>query len=149
MIEKVEQKLKQCGVVYRLGTYSSSAKNALEAAAEMGVEIECIGKSLLFKNDKKFVLFVLPSNAKVNLQRLSEKMKSLTMASVSEIKDVTGHEIGTVTPLDLKTTMPIYLDSSLLMRPEMGISSGQKGTEILLRPQDLVTCVSAEVIDLI
>lgn len=148
MIEKIKQKLKQFGVTYRLGMYSPQVKNAFEAASEMGVSIECVGKSLLFKNTQGFVLLVLPSSSKANLQKLSKTMGPLILASVSEIKDITGHEIGTVTPLDLKTEIPIYVDSSLMTRQEIGISSGQKGMEIILKPQDLVDCTSAKVIDL-
>ena len=61
-------------------------------------------------------------------QALIEKVRALfgyrrmTCVDKAEVAEITGYEIGTVTPLLLKTNMPIVFDSTLLSEPWVTIS---------------------------
>lgn len=50
----------------------------------------------------------------------------MTCVSIDHVKEITGYEIGTVTPLNLKTEMPILFDHSIISQNEVTISSGSK-----------------------
>ena len=63
----------------------------------------------------------------------------MTCASIDHVKEITGYEIGTVTPLNLTTQIPILFDHSIISQNEITISSGSKMAGIALATTDLLT----------
>ncbi|MGD8730487.1 MAG: hypothetical protein PVH92_01295, partial [Anaerolineales bacterium] len=55
---------------------------------------------------------------------------------------------GAVTPLAIHRSYPIYIDETVILWPEVGISAGAKGLEILLAPQDLLDVTGAKAADI-
>ncbi|MBO9128962.1 YbaK/EbsC family protein [Bacillus sp. 165] len=86
-----------------------------EAARALGIEGAQIAKTILFKSNKRFGLFVTAGDVRVN----SKKVKRLLgggkpkLATPEEVKDITGFQIGGVCPFALHTDVPVFLDESL------------------------------------
>jgi Cys-tRNA(Pro)/Cys-tRNA(Cys) deacylase len=53
-----------------------------------------------------------------------------------------------VTPLAIHRSYPVYIDETVVLWPQVGISAGAKGLEILLAPQDLLRATSAQTADI-
>jgi Cys-tRNA(Pro)/Cys-tRNA(Cys) deacylase len=50
--------------------------------------------------------------------------------------------------LAIHRSYPIYIDETVILWPEVGISAGAKGLEILLAPQDLLDVTGAKAADI-
>ena len=50
----------------------TSARTALEAASSLGCEVGAIVKSLLFKTDNKFALFLVAGDKKASLRKIKK-----------------------------------------------------------------------------
>ncbi|MFC7371673.1 YbaK/EbsC family protein [Fictibacillus iocasae] len=87
-----------------------------EAAARLlGVETAQIAKSILFKCNDEFGLFVAAGDVRVDQKKVKQQLGAgkVKMASAEEVLEKTGFEPGAVCPYALATKLPIYLDESL------------------------------------
>lgn len=143
MAENIETFLNSQNIKFEIKNYSPLAKNAREAAEEMGMPEERLLKSLLLKSKSGYILLLIPSSAKIDFNELSQRLnEKYELAPPEDVADLTGYQIGTVSPFCLKTNIPIYLDKAALAMDFVGVGSGEKGKEIILRPNDLLKIVS-------
>ena len=70
----------------------TSARTALEAASSLGCEVGAIVKSLLFKTDNKFSLFLVAGDKKASLRKIKKNIKfdDVSMATAEDVKNITG-----------------------------------------------------------
>lgn len=149
-IQKIEDLLTRKNISYKIVNYSPNAKDASEAATQIGLPLERIIKSLVFKSGNIFIILLIPSPKRVNIQKVSLELSSkISMASPKETSKVTGYKIGAVTVFELKTKLPIYIDSSVMEYDKISIASGTRGIEIILSPNDLKEITEANVSNLI
>ena len=93
----------------------SSAKTAIEAASSLGCEVGAIVKSLLFKTENTFTLFLVSGDKKASLNKIKKTLniKDASMASPDEVKNITGYTIGGVSPVGHLNKIEILIDHSL------------------------------------
>mgnify|MGYP001456855308 FL=1 len=93
----------------------NSARTALEAASSLGCEVGAIVKSLLFKTENQFTLFLVAGDKKASLNKIKKtlKIKDALMASADEVKNITGYTIGGVSPVGHLNKIDIFIDNSL------------------------------------
>jgi Cys-tRNA(Pro)/Cys-tRNA(Cys) deacylase len=70
------------------------------------------------------------------------------MAPQRDLFALTGYERGAVTPLAIARNYPIWIDETVELWDEVGISAGAPGLEILLAPQDLLRVTEAQRADI-
>ena len=73
-------------------------------------------------------------------------MSRLTMASPEEVFEVTGHQIGTVSPFGLKTPVPILADQNVFTQTAVSLGSGKAGVAIMMLTKDLKNALDGIVI---
>ena len=114
-VRRVEKSLKQFDPSMNIITLDSSAKTAKEAASSLGCKIGAIIKSLLFKTDKTFTLFLVSGDKKASLNKIKKilNIKDASMASADDVKNITGYTIGGVSPVGHLKTIEIFIDNSL------------------------------------
>ena len=93
----------------------TSARTALEAASSLGCEVGALVKSLLFKTDNKFTLFLVAGDKKASLRKIKKNIKfeNVFMATAEDVKNITGFTIGGVSPVGHLQNVDIYIDNSL------------------------------------
>ena len=93
----------------------NSARTALEAASSLGCEVGAIVKSLLFKTENRFTLFLVAGDKKASLNKIKKtlKIKDALMATADEVKSITGYTIGGVSPVGHLNKIDIFIDNSL------------------------------------
>ena len=115
--------------------------NSLEQAAqERGQEPEQVVRSLLFRLAKGYYIMVLIAGpAQVSWPTLRQYMgqSRITMADQGEVLQVTGYELGAVSPFGLPSTLRILVDESVFKPEEVSIGSGERGMTVILRSDDL------------
>ena len=114
-VRRVERILRDFNSSKKIIILKTSARTAHDAAASLGCEIGAIVKSLLFKTENSFTLFLGAGDKKASLNKIKKKLniKDASMASADDVKNYTGFTIGGVSPIGHLKKVDIFIDSSL------------------------------------
>ena len=114
-VKRAENSLKQFDPNLSVIVLDSSARTAVEAASSLGCEVGAIVKSLLFKTENTFTLYLVAGDRKASLNKIKKDLniKNALMASAEEVKNVTGYTIGGVSPVGHLKKISVFIDSSL------------------------------------
>ena len=114
-VKRVEKFLKEFDADLNIISLDTSARTALEAASSLKCEVGAIVKSLLFKTENSFTLFLVAGDKKASLNKIKKSLniKDASMASADEVKNITGFSIGGVSPVGHLNKVNIYIDNSL------------------------------------
>ena len=114
-VKRVEKSIKQFSTKMRVIILDSSAKTAIEAASSLGCDVGAIVKSLLFRTENTFTLFLVSGDKKASLNKIKKTLniKDASMASPDDVKDITGYTIGGVSPVGHLNKIEILIDHSL------------------------------------
>ena len=114
-VKRVERILRDFDSSKKVIVLDTSARTAYDAAASLGCEIGAIVKSLLFKTENTFTLFLVSGDKKASLNKIKKTLNinDVSMASADEVKNSTGFTIGGVSPIGHLNQIDIYIDNSL------------------------------------
>ena len=114
-VKRVEGMLRDFDVTQKVIVLDTSARTALEAASSLGCEVGAIVKSLLFKTENSFTLFLIAGDKKASLNKIKKKLniKDVSMATANDVKNITGYTIGGVAPIGHLNKIDIFIDNSL------------------------------------
>ena len=114
-VKRVENSLKQFDPKLSVVSLNSSARTAVEAASSLGCEVGAIVKSLLFKTENSFTLYLIAGDKKASLNKIKKdlRIKDVSMASAEDVKRITGFTIGGVSPIGHLNKISIFIDKSL------------------------------------
>tara|TARA_B100000575_G_scaffold232332_1_gene193612 strand:- start:969 stop:1448 length:480 start_codon:yes stop_codon:yes gene_type:complete len=114
-VKRVEKTIKKFDENLGVSVLKTSARTALEAASSLNCDVGAIVKSLLFKTDNKYALFLIAGDKKASLKKIKKNIKfsDVSMASADEVKSITGYSIGGVSPVGHIKNIDIYIDKSL------------------------------------
>lgn len=109
--------------------------------------VKCI---LLRDMGGMLALACAPGDLSIDPKKVRALLNSrrMTCVSLDEVERITGYQIGTVTPLLLKTEMPVIFDSLLLNEEIVTISSGSLMAGIALHREDLLNLCSPQIADI-
>ena len=112
---RAEKSIKEYNNEMSVIVLANSAKTAIEAASSLGCEVGAIVKSLLFKTEKNFTLFLVSGDKKASLNKIKKTLniKDASMASPDDVKNITGYTIGGVSPVGHLNKIEILIDHSL------------------------------------
>ena len=114
-VKRVEKSIKQFNDKMSVIILDSSARTAVEAASSLGCEVGAIVKSLLFKTENTFTLFLVSGDKKASLNKIKKTLNinDASMASADDVKNITGYTIGGVSPVGHLNKIEIFVDNSL------------------------------------
>ena len=114
-VKRVQQLLGDFDTKIRVRTLDSSARTADEAASSLNCEVGAIIKSLLFKTENTFTLFLVSGDKKASFNKIKKilNIKDVSMASAEDVKSITGYTIGGVSPVGHLKKIDIFIDGSL------------------------------------
>ena len=114
-VKRVEKIIKEFDENLSVNVLKTSARTALEAASSLNCEVGAIVKSLLFRTDNKYALFLIAGDKKASLKKIKKNIRfsDVSMASADEVKSITGYTIGGVSPVGHINKVDIYIDNSL------------------------------------
>jgi Cys-tRNA(Pro)/Cys-tRNA(Cys) deacylase len=136
------------GVPFETREYEVDVEDlsAPKVAQSIGMPPEQVFKTLVARGDRTGVLIAcLPGSAELNLKALAKASgnKTVELAPVKEIQNLTGYIRGGVSPIGTKKAYPVYLDSSAWKWPTIAVSAGIRGCQLVLAPGDLARVVGA------
>lgn len=137
----VGRELQTLGLPFREFRHSGPIHSLEQAAEERGQRPEQVVRSILFRPAQDEYLMVLVAGPQqVNWKTLRRLLgqSRVTMASADEVREVTGYEIGAVSPFALPHPLRVLVDESVIREAEVSIGSGVRGTTIILATTDLL-----------
>ena len=104
-------------------------------------------KAMILKGKKtgKLIMVCIPSDQKINLQNLAEKLSEhFVLAAPEVIKKSFGIEIGGVPPFGNLLALPTFFSPEITQEPKAAFNCGLKNKSIIMNSIDLVTLVNPE-----
>ena len=129
------------GVSLREFRHAGPVTSLAQAAEERGQRPSQVVRSILFRlaaDEYAMVLVAGPQQVDWKALRRHMGQSRLTTASADEVREVTGYEIGAVSPFGLPRPVRVLLDESVLGEEEVSIGSGERGTTVILCTADLL-----------
>lgn len=137
----ITEYLEQQHIHYRLLPHQSPSTTIEDTATQRGIPLEIMVKSILLRDmGNHYALACVPGNQSVDPKKVRNilKLRRMTCVNYADILTITGYEPGTVSPLLLKTDMPVIFDHQLKQIDKLTISSGNNMAGIILSQSDLV-----------
>jgi prolyl-tRNA editing enzyme YbaK/EbsC (Cys-tRNA(Pro) deacylase) len=141
---KITQLLDSHSIPYRVLPHSEPVFTVEMAAAQRGVVLEEMVKSILLRERKKhrFVMACVSGDSRLDPQavrtHLPEAWKRLSFASEEEITAQTGYMKGSIAPLCLPDHIPVAFDDAIARCTKVNISSGDPMAGLELAASDLI-----------
>ncbi|MCG9598313.1 YbaK/EbsC family protein [Vibrio sp. Isolate25] len=145
MMNKFETKLTRYlteqRVSFQLLPHQSPAITIDDAARQRGVRPAQMVKSILLRDmGNLYALACAPGDKSVDPKKVRSLLdcRRMTCVDLSMVEELTGYQIGTVTPLLLPINMPIIFDNQILNESKVTISSGSNMAGLALHRDDLI-----------
>jgi Cys-tRNA(Pro)/Cys-tRNA(Cys) deacylase len=133
-------------IPYELRDYEVDPEDlsAETVARKIGLPPEQVFKTLVARGDRTGVLLaVVPGDAELDpkaLARVSGDRKA-EMVPLREVTPLTGYVRGGVTALAGKKDYPVFVDETIELFDVISVSSGTRGTQLILAPVDYLRAV--------
>jgi len=145
------ERLNELGVPHQVLTYDHQEKGARYAAQALGLPLEIVIKSLVFRADDNSFLFALMSgDGSVSEKKLARASHHTRVAPASphDAERITAYQVGGISPLGAKKALPVFLDEAVATHEEVVINAGARGTMLRLRTADLIAATEATIADI-
>lgn len=136
--------LDAAGIPYRFFVHPGPVHSLEQAAAERGQTPDQVVRSIVFRLAAgEFVMVLCAGARQISWPALRQYLgvSRVSMASRDEVREVTGYELGAVSPFGLPTPLRILIDESVLSSAEISLGSGVRGTTVILRRDDLLAAL--------
>ena len=132
-------------------TVDESDLSGVHAAHELGIDPDCMFKTLVARGDKKGIsVFCIPVAEELDLKKCAAVTgdKKIEMIHVKELLGLTGYIRGGCSPIGMKKKYPTWIDETAVLSDRIYVSAGMRGQQIILEPEALRAFIDAEFADL-
>ncbi len=122
-------------------------EDGIQIADMLGLPHELVYKTLVtVGNSKNYFVFVIPIESELDLKAAARSVgeKSVSMLHVKQINAVTGYIRGGCTAIGMKKQYVTRIDESAATLDTIIVSGGRIGSQIKLKPADLLRASQAE-----
>ena len=139
-IQRVYKILKKYDENQSLIVLETSAGTAKEAATSLGCKVGAIVKSLIFKSNEKYYLCLISGDKRASARKIKSilNVDQLSMASATDVKQVTGFSIGGVSPIGHLNKLNVLIDLSLKRFNQLFAAAGHPYCIFKINYSDLI-----------
>ena len=145
--------LESLGVSFELREYEVDPEDlsATTVARKIGMPPEQVFKTLLTSGGTGVYVFaVIPGDAELDFKKLARAagLRKAEMAPLKEVQPLTGYIRGGVTVFGAKKAYPVFVDETAILFDKISVSTGTRGTQLILTPEDYLRAAAAQTADL-
>jgi len=149
--------LESAGIPFEFTTYEDDGEHVLERGAavriaeKLGVDAGSVFKTIVMRTEtKEICVFCQSAVNEINLKKARQAVgcKEINPVKPEELLGLTGYIRGGCTPIGMKKKFRTFIDETVILYDQVCISGGQRGTQIKIKPDDLIKIAEAEVLDL-
>ena len=146
--------LDAAGIEYESGEYEvdESDLSGSHAADMLGVEHDCMYKTLVLKGDKKgYLVCCIPVDEELDLKKTAKAAgdKKVELIHMKDLLGLTGYIRGGCSPIGMKKKFPTYIEETAVLYDKISSSAGMRGVQVALNPERLAEYIEAEFVPLI
>ena len=148
----VETCLIDTGIRFKIFTCDPELADTAAFCAHYGFALGQSANAIIVASKSepiKFACCLVLANCKLDVnKRLCQllEVKKASFATAEQTLELTGMQIGGVTPFGLEK-MPIYVDAAVLVNSEIVVGGGNRSTKVLLHPEELKKLPNVEIIE--
>lgn len=131
--------LDELGIPHQVYTHTGTIHSIEQAAAERNQDVNQVIRSIVFRiSEGEFAMVLIAGKHQISWKAMRKFFNTsrLTMATPEEVLEVTGFQVGTVSPFCLKCEIPILADKNVFHTPAVSLGSGVPGTAIMMLTKD-------------
>ena len=149
----VMRTLEQKKIKYTAHEYphGDTAVDGVTVATMTGRDPAQVFKTLVARGAKgKIYVFVIPVDMELELKKAAKAVgeKSIAMVHVSELLGLTGYVRGGCSPIGMKKRYPTVFHSSAEQQETILVSAGKIGSQVELKPADLIAVTGGVTADI-
>jgi Cys-tRNA(Pro)/Cys-tRNA(Cys) deacylase len=113
---------------------------------------EQVFKTLVARGERTGInIFCIPVCFELDLKKAAKAAgdKNMELIAVKELLPLTGYIRGGCSPVGMKKKYPTYIDETCILWDEIAVSAGERGHQMVLPPDGLLSLTGAELKDLI
>ena len=134
--------LYKAGIPYEAREYQVDENDlsGSHAADMMGADHDSVYKTLVLKGEKTgFLVCCIPVDEELDLKKVAKaaKDKKVEMIPMKDLLPLTGYIRGGCSPVGMKKKFPTYIEEMAQLCEQVAVSAGQRGIQIILKPEDL------------
>ena len=130
--------------------YDENDLDGHHVAEYLGVPYEEVFKTLTAVTDKgEYLVFCISVDDEIDLKKAAvlAGVKRVDMIHVKDLLNVTGYIRGGCSPIGMKKQYRTFIDEMIELVDSVCVSAGQRGIQLKLKPQDLISFTNAVVGD--
>ena len=100
--------------------------------------------------DLKHALCVLLATTRLDTNKVARKKlgaRRVSFADPAITRELTGMELGGVTPFGLPSNLPLWIDSQVMQRERVILGGGNRESKLVMPPEELLKLPGAEVVE--
>ena len=140
--------LRAQGVPFTEHPYEYVEHGGAEHSAEvLGFDPFAVVKTLVMQDqDARPLIVLMHGNGKVSTKNLARQIgaKSVEPCKPEVANRHSGYLVGGTSPFATRRAMPVYIESSILELPRIGINGGRRGYLVAIDPQVCVRLLGAK-----
>ena len=143
--------LKANGVVFTDHLYAYEAHGGTSVSARaLGVDEHAVVKTLVMENElKKPLIVLMHGDRKVSTKELARQIgcKKVEPCKPEVANKHSGYLVGGTSPFGTKTSMPVYVERSILQLEHIYINGGRRGYLVGIDPKELPKLLTVEEVE--
>ena len=135
---------------YQEYEYDENDLDGHHVAEYLGIPYEEVFKTLTAVTDKgEYLVFCISVDDEIDLKKAAvlAGVKRVDMIHVKDLLNVTGYIRGGCSPIGMKKQYRTFIDEMIELVDSVCVSAGQRGIQLKLKPQDLISFTNAVVGD--
>ena len=151
-LPEIEQFLQQTGLEYEVWPCDPQLADTARFCEHYGVSLENSANAILVRSKtgaEKYALCVVLATHRLNTNHTVRKKlgaRKVSFASAEQTRELTGMEIGGVTPLCLPANLAVWVDAAVMDREYVVLGGGNRSSKIKADPQILLQQANVEVV---
>ena len=150
---RLEAALASLGVAYELFACDPALADTAQFCAAYGFSpdesantIVVVGKA----DPRRYAACIVLATHRLDVNRaVRDRLgtRKASFAGADETRELTGMEIGGVTPFGLPDGLPVWVDANVMARPRVILGGGSRSWKVIAGPELLAALPSVEVVD--
>ncbi len=152
--EELQAKLDEFQIEAKIMDCDPELADTAQFCEHYGFELDDSANTILVASKtqpKQFVACMVLATDRLDVNskvRKKMEVRKVSFASAEETKELTGMEIGGVTPIGLDTSLKLWIDERVLAREKVVVGGGSRSHKVILAASELLKLPAAIVADI-
>ena len=145
--------LRACEIEYSAIDCDPQLADTRDFCAHYGYTFDESANVLLIaskKGEPKYAACVVLANCRLDVNKTARKklgVQRISFARPEQTQELTGMELGGVTPFGMPDNVPVWIDSRVMKCGRVILGGGNRSSKIVLAPKELMKIPNAEVVE--